>query len=429
MYVLFAIIINLNKQGKTMSKKHFYYLCTILLVSNIVCNADENSQLEALRQAAMSEIAQPENVDAKEEIFNSGALGLQSLNPEISVVGDMLWRYNNSDSTDQKSDFNFRTLGIHFGAYLDPYTRFKAAVGINENEAELGEAYITRFGIVPHINLTLGKFRQQFGVVNRWHKHALDQVDFPLALQQIFGPGGLNQTGASVAWIIPELSGFLQELTIQITDGNSPRVFAENDKNNIAALGHYRVYRDLSDSTYAELGFTGLYGKNNKWTIGEDIIDKDLDTFVFGADFTLMWEPTTRMRYHNFTWRTETYALNKDIMAPDGSGEDTLNAWGLYSYIQGKVSRTIILGARYDYFKPDTKTYAEEDTANIAPLAVTVDGADRWQIGPYITWNQSPFVHFRAEYDHQDGSGTGPKADIFWLQCIFAAGPHKHDRY
>ena len=28
-----------------------------------------------------------------------------------------------------------------------------------------------------------------------------------------------------------------------------------------------------------------------------------------------------------------------------------------------------------------------------------------------------------------DDTGTGPEEDVLWLQCIFAAGPHKHERY
>ena len=76
-------------------------------------------------------------------------------------------------------------------------------------------------------------------------------------------------------------------------------------------------------------------------------------------------------------------------------------------------------------FQPDVKGYA----ATLSPLAVTNDGAHLWQIGPYITWYQSPFVHFRLEYNHQDGEHMGPAEKKIILQCIFAAGPHKHERY
>jgi hypothetical protein len=140
------------------------------------------------------------------------------------------------------------------------------------------------------------------------------------------------------------------------------------------------------------------------------------------------------MRYRNMTWRSEAYFLNKDILAADGSGEERISAWGAYSYLESKVSRTLILGVRGDYFVPDVKPYAQYadaagNTVSLAPIAVTEGDSFRWQVGPYISWYQSPFVHFRAEYNHQDGDGTGPEENVVWLQCIFAAGPHKHERY
>jgi len=401
----------------------------ITLLPALVCSAAAEDDIEALRRAAKAEIAEAAQEDTQEEVFTSGALGLQKLNPEISVTGDLLWSYTDSETADKTSDFVFRGLGIHAEAYLDPYTHFKAAFSVSEDDTHLGEAYMTRFGIVPNINLTLGKFRQQFGVVNRWHKHGLDQVDFPLALRQIFGPGGLNQTGGSLDWTMPELAGCSQEAVVQVTDGENGRVFAENTDNNPSVLGRYKLFRDITASTYAEIGLSGLWGRNNEWPVGEQTMDRELDAWVFGADLTVLWEPTERMRYRNVTWRSEAYALEKDILASDGSGEDTINAWGAYSYLESKVSRTVILGVRGDYFEPDVKPYAGAETANLAPLAVTEDGAYRWQVGPYVTWYQSPFVHFRAEYNHQDGDGTGSEEDVFWLQCIFAAGPHKHERY
>jgi len=394
----------------------------------------QDATIDAIRKAARTEIAADSPEEGKDEAFTSGALGLQKLNPEISVTGDFLWSSHDSESADTGSDFLFRVLGLHFEAYLDPFTKFKAAVGMNQSGAELGEAYMTRFGMLPHVNLTLGKFRQQFGVVNRWHKHGLDQVDFPLALRQVFGPGGLNQTGASVDSSIPSVLGFSHELTVQVTDGENGRVFGENADNAPSSLAHYKIYRDLTDSTYAELGFTGLYGQNNEWQVLDATEDKSLDTTVAGVDFTILWEPTDKMRYRNVTWRSEAYFLDKEVLAADGSGEDTISAWGAYSYLESKVSRTLVLGVRGDYFVPDTKEYAEYTSdagtaISLSPLAVTDDDSCRWQVGPYITWHQSPFVHFRAEYNRQDGDGTGPEENVVWLQCIFAAGPHKHERY
>jgi len=357
-------------------------------------------------------------------------MGLQALNPEISVTGDFLWRY--SDTSEQTSDFIFRGLGLHFQAYLDPYTQFKAAVGVNEEKATLGEAYLTRFGVLPGLNLTLGKFRQQFGVVNRWHKHGLDQVDFPLALRTIFGPGGLNQSGVSADWMMPDILPCSQKLTLQVTDGSNAGIFSENEDNSPSVLAHYNTFWDLTDSTYADGGLSLIYGENNTWDTSGGTLDpeeKALGTWVAGADLTLLWEPADNMRYRNWVWRNEIYFLNKDLLAPDGAGEDSIHAWGLYSYLESKIARTLILGVRGDYFVPDTKPYEMAAAPGLPGQSVTADDACRWQVGPYLTLNQSPFVHFRLEYNYQDGSGTGSAENTLWLQCIFAAGPHKHDRY
>ena len=385
------------------------------------------STLDAMRKAARDEIDTTFEEPDRQTEFTFGALGLQALNPEISVTGDMLGSY--TDTTDKHWDFLFRGLGIHLESYLDPYTHFKAAFEVNESGARLGEAYMTRYGLLPQVNLTLGKFRQQFGVVNRWHKHALDQVDFPLPLRMIFGDGGLNQTGGAIEWTMPDFAGLSHETIVQITDGSNSRVFGENADNIPSALLRYRMYRDLSPSTYAELGGSALYGQNNRWPTGNELsTDKSLNTWVFGLDYSMVWEPTDRMRYHNVTWRTEAYALDKEILAPDGSGKDTLTPWGVYSYLESKVCRTLVVGVRVDYYQPNVKPYAT-GTTTLSPLAVTEDGARAWQFSPYVTWEQSPFVHFRVEYDYASARGLDMADNVVWLQCVFAAGPHKHDRY
>jgi uncharacterized coiled-coil protein SlyX len=392
--------------------------------------------LAALRAAAQTEVAAEEPVaEAAEEVtFTSGALGLQALNPEISVTGDFIASYRGGAGVTKHFDNTVRTLGLHVESYLDPYSRFKAAVPVSEDNASIGEAYFTRFGWQKNLNLTFGKFRQQFGVVNRWHKHGLDQVDFPLPLRQIFGPGGLNQTGASFEWQMPPLGSACQELTLQVTNGDNGRVFEQNTRNMPAFLAHYKNYRDLSKDTYLEFGLTGLAGRNDTWQViglGSEVVSQrcDLWTTVLGADLTLLWEPTGQMRYKNWVWRTEAYLLNKDISAPDASGTDAIRSWGAYSYFQKKLSRTHEAGIRVDYYEPDVKPYADLPGLSLAPLAVAESGAHQWMLAPYLTWYQSPWVHWRLEWNHLNNHRMGADEDAIFLQCIFAAGPHKHERY
>jgi len=428
-------VLKLQQQIIEMQKKHDAEIAAlkkqIAKISAKSTRKKEKNELTSLRELAKTKAAEKTGSKEKPEetTFKSGGLGLQALNPEISVVGDFLYSYKWDTENDQRSDFNFRVLDTHISAWLDPYTRFKAAIGFHEDGVDLGEAYITLYNIADELNLTLGKFRQQFGVVNRWHKHALDQVDFPVALRQIFGGGGLNQSGLSLDWMMPPIADTSQQLTFQLTDGSNNRLFSENARNRPSLLLHYKNYRDLSKDTYLEWGLSGLVGWNNKWDmqIGPDRRNSKTTT-VLGADLSMLWEPTEKMRYRNVEWRSEAYLLNKKLLAPDGSGSDTIHAWGLYSYLMSKISRTVDIGIRGDFFVPDTKNYANLSTFS-SPLAVTANNPYLWQVGPYITWWQSPFVKFRLEYDNSGGRGIENTEDVVWLQAIFAAGPHKHDRY
>ena len=395
-------------------------------------NSDE--ELASLRQLAQAEAEKEKPVEENQEnvTFKSQGLGLQALNPEISVTGDFLFSTRDDSISDHYSDFNFRTLGVHVESWLDPYTHFKSALEFHEGETELGEAYFTLFNLGKDINLTLGKFRQQFGVVNRWHKHGLDQVDYPLALREIFGNDGLNQTGVSVDWLMPPLGESAQQLTFQLTDGSNHRLFGGNTSNQPSLLAHYKNYRDLSKDTYMEWGLSGLVGWNEEWEVGSFTTTQDSlkTTTVLGADFTVLWEPTERMRYRNIEWRSEAYWLNKDILAPDGSCADTIRALGLYSYLQSKINRTIDIGVRGDFYMPDTKSYAANPNwTSLSPLAVTAKNPYLSQVSPYVTWWQSPFVMFRVEYDYSNGRGIENPEHVVWLQAVFAAGPHKHERY
>jgi len=190
-----ARILELQQQIAEMQARHSAEIAglkkRIEEIAALSAEREAGEDVEALRELAKAKAAETAVAEEKPEetVFKSLGLGLQALNPEISITGDFLFSSRQDSTSEETSDFDFRNLGIHIESWLDPYTRFKSAVEVHEDDVELGEAYITLHGIADDLNLTLGKFRQQFGVVNRWHKHGLDQVDFPVALRQIFGDG------------------------------------------------------------------------------------------------------------------------------------------------------------------------------------------------------------------------------------------------
>ena len=397
--------------------------------------ADVVDELAALRGLALEEAGgeeQPEKTP-EETVFTATGLSLQKLNPEISASGDFLTHYRSQNGTRRRTDAEIRGLELNIQSYLDPFSYMKATVHMSDEEVDIEEVYFTRFSAVGEANLDIGRFRQQFGVVNRWHEDALDQVFYPLALRRIFGDGGLNQTGASLDWTLPTWGDAHQEFVFQLTNGENEALFEGDALGTPSMLFHYKNYRDLSQNTYLEWGLSGLFGWNDEWEIqsGSNVInDYDaLGTRVFGVDLSYLWEPIDRALYRNVEWRSELYVLNRDLLAPDGSGRDSLNAWGAYSYLQSKVARNWILGVRCDYFEPASKDYAETEDLSLAPIAYSASNPHRWQVGPYVTWWQSEWVRLRAEYNYGWGDGMEPDEHTIWGQASFAIGPHKHDRY
>lgn len=420
----FCLIISLPQ---VLQAEDFGSLDDLRSSASIVANAEEKNVSVSKKEEELTGTSPDTNLNAEDTSFVNRGLSLQRLNPEFSITGDFLYSVSDQSTLDGgKSDFLFRGLGLHFESYLDPYTRLKAAVPVNENGAELGEAYITSFGFGKSLNLTLGKFRQNYGVINRWHKHALDQVDFPLALRQIFGNGGLNQTGLSLDWDLSGYGRITENLSLQITDGDNNSVFGQNESNRPSILGRYSNYRDITNDKYFEFGISFLTGWNNIWNVSGVAEDDELMTTSLAMDFTINNEPADKMRYKNSEWRLEAYYLDKKVLAPDGSGQDNLKAWGFFTSWQQKISRVTELGLRYDYYSPDTKTY---DVSGFGNHATNSTDGNQWMISPYVTWYKTPFVHYRMEFNHIDNGSLLEDENKLTFQVVFAAGPHKHERY
>jgi hypothetical protein len=373
----------------------------------------EQDELEKLLIEAES-VANIHEEKKKAKEFKSGQRSLQAINPEISLVGDMYGQFianERSFTEDLRSGAYFRVLGLHVQSNLDPFSFTKAALELTPAGFELGEAYMTWTKIFPGIGLTAGKFRQQFGVLNRWHVHALDQFEFPLALTTILGEEGLNQTGISFDWTMPSLISDANTLTLQITNGQNERLFSGDMFSIPAGLLHLKNYWDLSTETYLELGLTGMLGQNNQRGYDEEgnlILEDSRLTALGGLDLTVLWEPLNQARYHSFIWRTELYYANKELM------NDRINAFGGYSYVEYKFDLQWQVGARFDYTQPF-------ETNNNSKYT--------WQIVPYITWWQSNWVRMRLQYNYLNGTEIPTAQNTIRLQIVFAAGPHKHDRY
>ena len=89
---------------------------------------------------------------------------------------------------------------------------------------------------------------------------------------------------------------------------------------------------------------------------------------MYGVDFNFLWEPTHRMRYRNLEWRTEFYFLDRDILAPDGSGQRHDRRLGCL-HLSAVEDRPEADSGPDSTTTPDAKDYADLDSW-LAPHAV-----------------------------------------------------------
>jgi hypothetical protein len=357
---------------------------------------EEDDELAVLRAAAeetaggLPAAESPEGVEAA---VAGSERNLNRLNPEISVTGDMVGFY-----TDQgREDFDAREFELNFQSALDPFSLTKWTLAFSPEEGvDIEEGYISYTNLPGGLGLTAGKFRQNFGVLNRWHLHALPQLDYPLALQTYFGDEGLAQTGLRANWLLPRPWASANEVTLELTDGESD-AFGGESFENLVGLAHLKNYWDIGEAVYAELGLSGIAGGNG--TGG--------DSQILGADFTFHWQPPSRAKYREITWRTEVLRSDRDD--EEGIGHQ---AWGGYSYLESLLAQNLYAGVRYDRV---------EDPLD--PGHVT------WGVFPNLTWWQSEYVRLRGEYGFIKDDLTGDEENRFSLQLTWSAGPHKHEIY
>jgi hypothetical protein len=351
--------------------------------------ADELAALRAAAAAA-TDTARLNADTAQPTRFIGRERNQAQLNPEISATGDV--RAGGYTEGVQRENFDPREFEVGFQSALDPYSHTKIFVALENGSVSVEEGYAYWTGLPGRIRFDIGKFRQQFGEVNRWHLHALPETEYPLALRTLLGEDGLAGTGISLYRAFGGLG--THEVTAQVTRSESDgELFGGGGRPTY--LVRLLNFWQLTRSTYMQVGGTGLYGTEP---------DSSLRTKVGGIDFRLTWRPPAEALYREWTLRGELYALRREYA---GVGTTRL---GWYAGTTYKLGQRWIAGAHYDY--------AED------PLF----GVVTRQVVPSLTLWQSEWVELRAQYTWAKTAGLDA-TNQFALQAVWAIGPHKHETY
>src|SRR5258708_24324395 len=147
--------------------------------------ADDLAALRAAASAARGDSSQRAAADTTPTQFVGRERNQAQLNPEIGVTGDV--RAYGTGSGVQRDNFVPREFEIGFQSALDPYSHTTIFVSIEDGVASLEEGYAYWTGMPGRIRIDVGRYRQQFGDLNRWHLHPVPETEYPLVIQSYLG--------------------------------------------------------------------------------------------------------------------------------------------------------------------------------------------------------------------------------------------------
>ncbi|MFC2151057.1 OmpH family outer membrane protein [Bacteroidota bacterium] len=372
-----------------------------------------NALMEKAKQLSSQKKKESDDISKK---FHSGIRQQQGLNPNISVGGDFFTSFSSSDNKliTESSEFSYgnnnflmRELELGFVAPLDPFTRGKAFLSVTEGGIALEEGYMELINLPLNLNIKAGIFKPEYGLLNRYHPHALPQFDKPKALMYHFGEPGIGGAGLAANFMFPKpILAHASSLDFSVVDGGNDMSFTSERNLNLLYVGHFKNYYDINNDSYFEFTISGVRGLNDS--------TGNYNSHVGSFGLHYRWAPVARSKYRTFDWKTEfIYGYH------EGPLKD-VETFGFYSSIQNKLNARFWLAARVGYSElPYDKTEHEMN------YAVCLD-----------FW-QSEFVFFRFQYQYNDRHinnmmgylGEMPSDHVFTLHVSWAMGPHKHEAY
>jgi hypothetical protein len=315
-----------------------------------------------------------------------------------------------------------RELELIFGSPVDPYSRLDVTLAISDFEdMALEEAYYTHFDLPFGSTGRVGRFKPVVGKAIPVHRDSLDTVDEPLVIQRWFGLEGFSKTGADLKVPVDLPWPVVHELAIGVLEGGNGEdgTAFGTARRDPTLYAHLKNYLDLNDSTGAEVGLNYLVGSKDD--------DEQFEVNILGLDGTLIHHLNANQRVK---LQAEGYLMERQDGFLDEEDPDTLesantefddNLWGTYVLADFRFDPQWAAGFRYDYV--DLVDTEIESVSPESEIGSSEGNEEAYSV--YLTFYQSEFARWRAQFQHTDLAGAEDENRVF-IQGTFAIGEHKH---
>ncbi len=356
---------------------------------------------------------------------------VSEFNPAIGFVGETIFSQQSKGSPQNGTgypggfDVYQRSVELNASASVDPFAKGwvvvngSADAATGETSLDVEEAALQTTSLPGNLTLTAGQFFGEFGRLAYIHDHELPFVNRPMVLDQYIG-GESKTPGAQASWLLPIEHYVNLTAGLGTQFGDSPDVVGSY--RSFGAVNYYgraSTYFDLSDNWQLEGGASWLINPDSGNVNGElapnGLTLTETRRRVLGGDMKLSYVPLRDNQFNSLTWGNEVlYSDNQYLASNPGGGSafaETVGAWGMYSYLTYKWSRSWSGGFLFEYLQNDQ------------------DSAGRtYGYSPYVTWAVSHWNQLRLQYTHtQPNSATGNQPnDAVYLQWTWIIGAHSH---
>jgi hypothetical protein len=329
-------------------------------------------------------------------------------NPAIGFVIDTAGAYYGKQGG---GNLEFRSGEIGISASVDPFVRGYAIINGTSDGIDVEEAAITTTQLPYNLDVKAGRFFADFGRLSKFHDHDLPFVNRPLVLDHYVG-GESQADGVEATWLAP-----LPQYVL-FTAGAYNKMGADNERvSNLVPrsypqftyLGRGFTFFPISDAASLDLGASYAYTPEVREDGGRP-------RGLAGVDVTYRYVPLAEAAYRGFVWGTE--ALYNQERRPVGGFVDTPDpstpvrfrenaAFGLYSYVEPRLSRRLYPGFLFDWFE-----------------SIDPGVGDTTAYSPYLTFWPSEFQRLRLQYTRLESPGL--HENEFFLQWTVILGSHVH---
>lgn len=372
----------------------------------------------------------------------------QSLNPDISAIGTILFGYfydqvlKGKGNPVPRGGHDLGKSGVHLQevelalqAEVDPFFRLDVFLSFAQFGVELEEAYFTSLALPYKLQLRVGQLYHRFGRHNQQHLHVFDFVDNMIPVVRLLGGDNMRSLTAELSWLAPlpwyvnitfALSQPNEDLTPSFVGKAREDGFHIKDPRHLLYVARIEQFFALSENWGLTFGVSYATGPNNS---GGYSLNR---TQLGGVDLFLKWRPLRRP-YLEMKLVAEGYM--RYMQVPNNKLKD----FGAYAQMIWRLDKRWWLGFRYDMVEIEdlaslvTWGFEEEVVDLEHPRPID----DQHRASAALTYRPTEFSQFRLQYNlnhvrrtETDG-GSGPFKAVHevFLQVMGNIGVHGAHSY